>query len=290
MSAEQSAERKEELLRALEAVVDGTLDPRRHHYVVERELAERLRRANAEERRHLYQEVYDLLFQQVTDHPLIAPDVELRKRVVQTQVTFLEQMISRDGVFMEVGSGDCQLAIAMAARVRHVFAVDVSVEISKHATFPRNCEFIVSDGCRIPVPANSVTLAFSDQLMEHLHPDDAVEQLREIYNALKPGGLYVFFTPNRLSGPHDVSKYFDRIATGFHLKEYTTWELSAALRAAGFHDVRVPVQVRGLVKFVPSWLVSAAERALALTPRRVQRQMALHRPMKKALGRVAAIK
>lgn len=62
--------------------------------------------------------------------------------------------------------------------------------------------------------------------MEHLHPDDAYEQLQEIYNALIPGGIYICITPNRLSGPHDVSQYFDSIATGFHPKEYTTVEMN----------------------------------------------------------------
>jgi predicted SAM-dependent methyltransferase len=51
--------------------------------------------------------------------------------------------------------------------------------------------------------------------MEHLHPDDAFEQLKQIYTALTPGGLYICTTPNRLTGPHDVSKYFDETAAGF---------------------------------------------------------------------------
>ena len=62
--------------------------------------------------------------------------------------------------------------------------------------------------------------------MEHLHPDDALEQLQNIYSALVPGGIYLCITPNRLSGPQDVSRDFDMVATGFHLKEYTISELS----------------------------------------------------------------
>ena len=82
---------------------------------------------------------------------------------------------------------------------------------------------VLSDGVSVEVPAASVTLAYSNQLMEHLHPDDALVQLRNIVRALAPGGLYVRH-PNRLTGPHDISMYFDRVATGFHLKEYTATE------------------------------------------------------------------
>jgi SAM-dependent methyltransferase len=271
-------------------MVDGTFESIQHHYDVEQKLADRLRHSTPAERLYLYQEMYDLLFQQVPDHPLVTPDLELRQRVVRSQFAFLQPLIPADGVFMEVGAGDCRLAIAMAARARQVIAIDVSAEISKEITFPSNCEFVVSTGCQIPVAPESVTLAFSDQLMEHLHPDDALIQLRQIYSALSLGGMYVFFTPNRLSGPHDVSKYFDTSATGLHLKEYTTWELYSILRAAGYRSVYVPFQVRGSVRFVPAGLICAMERVVAMTPRPLRRGVVLRRPMKKMLGRIAAVK
>jgi hypothetical protein len=39
-----------------------------HHYRIERELADRLRRASKSERRHLYTEVYNELFVSVPNH------------------------------------------------------------------------------------------------------------------------------------------------------------------------------------------------------------------------------
>ena len=75
--------------------------------------------------------------------------------------------------------------------------------------------------------------------MEHLHPEDAFEQLRNIIRALAPGGRYVCITPNRLNGPHDVSSHLDREATGFHIKVYTVTELARLFRAAGFAKARV---------------------------------------------------
>jgi SAM-dependent methyltransferase len=52
--------------------------------------------------------------------------------------------------------------------------------------------------------------------MEHLHPDDASEQLANVYRALKPGGVYCCVTPNRISGLHDIPVYFDTVSQGLH--------------------------------------------------------------------------
>ena len=121
------------------------------------------------------------------------------------------------------------MSLEMARLVKQVYAIDVSKEMTKGLVFPANFHLILSDGIGIPVPANSIDVAYSNNLVEHLHPDDAVEQLRNIHQALAPGGVYICVTPNRLKGPHDVSKYFDTVATGFHLKEYTVSELKAAI-------------------------------------------------------------
>src|SRR5580700_5291304 len=108
-------ERPTEVVRAIETVVGGVLEGVRRHYVIERELADRLRNSTRSERLHLYQELYDLLFQRVPDHPLVTPDLELRERVVASQLSFLRQLVPASAVFMEVGAGDCRLAIAMAS-------------------------------------------------------------------------------------------------------------------------------------------------------------------------------
>jgi SAM-dependent methyltransferase len=115
-----------------------------------------------------------------------------------------------------------------------VYALDVSAEITRTDTLPANFSLILSDGTTIDVPPDSITVAYSNQLMEHLHPDDALEQLSNIYRALAPGGIYICVTPNRLTGPHDISRHFDPVATCLHLKEYTNTELMALLRRVGF--------------------------------------------------------
>lgn len=79
-------------------------------------------------------------------------------------------------------------------------------------------------------------------------------------------------TPNRIAGPHDISKYFDRIATGFHLKEYTVGELAALMREAGFSRVAAIVGARGRFARVPASWMSALEGLLMLLPEGLRRR------------------
>ena len=133
---------------------------------------------------------------------------------------------------LEIGAGDCALSLALAAHARQVYAVEVSREIAHTEDAPENFELLITDGRSIPVEPNSVDVAYSNQLMEHLHPDDALEQLNGILSALRPGGKYICFTPNRLLGPSDISQYFeDEVASGFHLREYSNRELRDLFKA-----------------------------------------------------------
>jgi ubiquinone/menaquinone biosynthesis C-methylase UbiE len=213
----------------------------KEHYEIEKELAGRLRNACKEERKQLYALLYDELFKRVPHHPQLTRkrDSKVSRERVDRQMRFLNNFLSPETIFLEVGSGDCSLALEVARRVRKVYAVDVAKEITVKLDYPANFELIISDGCSIPVPENSVTVAYSDQLLEHLHPDDILEQLRNTYKALTPGGVSICITPNRLSGPHDISKYFDKVATGFHLKEYTNNELINIYRKIGFLRVYI---------------------------------------------------
>ena len=256
------------------------------HYLIEKELAARLRLAGKKERRHLYTTVYDELFRRVPDHPqlVLKRDTEARRREVLERLGLLGNYLHADATYLEIGPGDCALAIEAARRVQKVFAVDVSREIAAGVRLLSNLELVISDGCSIPVPVSSIDVAYSDQLMEHLHPDDAAEQLANIYRALKPGGVYLCITPNRWSGPHDISRYFDEIATGFHLREYTVSELTRMLRGAGFGRLRVLVGGGGSHIPVPVASVKILEQLLGLLPSRFGRTLARRLPLRVILG------
>jgi SAM-dependent methyltransferase len=266
-------------------------DPRspdqiRQHYEVERELAATLRSAPKERRMRLYAELYDQLYRRVPTHPQLTRkrSPEAVGRDTQLQLRFLGRFLKPAETFLEIGAGDCNLSFEVARRVRKAFALDVSAEIMKHTGAPKNCELLLSDGCSIPVPPASIHVAYSNQLMEHLHPDDALEQLRNIHRALVSGGRYVCITPNRLNGPHDVSQYFDDEACGFHMKEYTTGDLMRLYRAVGFRRVQPYLRVLGRYFSVPGWIPGLGEGFLGALPGAMRRALARRVPFRWLLG------
>ncbi len=194
-----------------------TPDRLKAHYEIERELASRLRRCAPNERLGLYSVVYDELFRRVPDHPMLTRklDANATLRAVGSQYRLIRQFLRPETEYLEVGPGDCTLAYAVAKEVRSVHAVDVSEVISSSESRPRNFRLYLSDGVSIPVASESITFAFSNQLMEHLHPDDALTQLRNIHRALARGGTYFCITPSALSGPHDVSRFLTKSPLGF---------------------------------------------------------------------------
>ncbi|MEE4273841.1 MAG: methyltransferase domain-containing protein [Thermoanaerobaculales bacterium] len=232
----------------------------RAHFEIERELADRLRNAGRDRRKTLYREVYDELFERVE----LVGNAEAQ----QSQVGLLLELLGPflDGVssFLEVGAGACELSLELAPRVDRVWAVD-AVDPGIESP-PQGFTFVPSHRLASVVPASSVDLALSCHTIEHLHPDDLRDHLWEVRNALAPGGAYVIVTPNRLYGPHDISRYFSDVPLGFHLREYTHTELAAELTAAGFARVRLIGGVGEAPKPGTAWKVRIAEAVLDVLP------------------------
>lgn len=265
----------------------------KEHYQVEKELADRLRRSARKERLALYSKIYDELFRRVPHHPLLEKkeNERARERDAIVQVDIVERFLDPDLVFLVVGAGDCEAAFRIARKVAKVYAVDVSEEITRREEAPENFELILSDGVSIPLPEESVDLAFSNQLMEHLHPDDALEQLQNIYRALKARGIYICLTPNRILGPHDVSRHYDEVATGLHLKEYTTGELVSIFKRAGFRKTRAIYDPSGKFRPLPTLPIRTLEALLCLFPLKTAGKLARIFPVAQILGvRVVAMK
>jgi Methyltransferase domain len=134
------------------------------------------------------------------------------------------------------------------------------------------------------VPAGTVNVAYSNQLMEHLHPDDAMLQLRHLYDALAKNGICICTTPNRLTGPHDISGGFDRTPTGFHLKEYTASELARTFRQTGFSKTEIIWRVRGRYLRSSIILTGLCERLVNVIPYPLGRSRILYHILSSVLG------
>lgn len=256
-----------------------TLGELREHFEIERELADRLRSAPTKEaRRALYGEVYRLRSERIPHHPLVrqAHDATGRASAVAPQVRLLRPFVHPGVRFCEVGAGDGAVARALAPLVAQAIALDVTDALAVPDDAGVGFEFRVFDGFDLGVSDGSLDLVYSNDVVEHLHPDDMPDHARAVRRALVPGGRYVCVTPNRLSGPHDISRHFADAALGFHLREYTVTELAETLRRAGFTDVRIVLTVAGrrLSPLASARLLAPIESALSRLPPRARRGLA----------------
>lgn len=272
------------------------MDPRtseqiKEHYEIERDLAKRLLNAPWQERSHLASSLYDELYRRVPHHPqhIQKNSVEDASNAVKDQMKFLEPFLNGCNTFLEVGPGDCALSLVVAGTVAHVYAADVSSEITKTKLAPDNFKLILTDGRSIPLDHHSVDIAYSNQLMEHLHPDDALYQLKNIYAALVDNGKYLCITPSRLTGPHDISKYFDDVATGFHLKEYYISELNELFKKVGFSKVKSYVGIFGIYLQVPVCMLEFMEKIISRLPRSLRHPLACALPFRVFLNMIRMV-
>ena len=159
--------------------------------------------------------------------------------------------------------------------VKRAYGVDISDQRNPSDVFPHNFKLIVYDGYDLSaVPSDSMDLVFSDQLIEHFHPEDTRLHFETTLRILKPGGRYVFRTPHAQTGPHDVSKYFSDVAEGFHLKEWTYAELALLLKEIGYSSFRSYAYRRGKAVRLPLGYFFSVEKVLSKLPTAYARPVA----------------
>ncbi len=267
--------------------VGRPIDRLRFHYEIERELAQRLREAPAEARGALYGDLYNELFARVADHPqlTVPKDPNSIRAGVAEQLRMVRAFLAPGGSFLEIGAGDCALSLAVCGYASTVRAIEVSDTIAEVADPPPEFELLITDGTALPVPPGSVDLVYSNQLIEHLHPDDAATQAANIATALRPGGKYICITPHRLLGPADISAFFTRgPAEGFHLREYTTRELSDLFGSAGFSKVHVLASHRGHALELPAPPFLLLDALFGMLPSRLRSRLKRFGVVRKALA------
>jgi SAM-dependent methyltransferase len=175
-------------------------------------------------------------------------------------------------VLVEFAPGDCQFLVDVARRVRFAYGIDISDQRSLALPSPDNFRLIVYDGDDTrEIADSSVDVVFSDQLIEHIAPDETEAHFALAHRLLRPGGRYVFCTPHRLTGPHDVSAYFSDEPQGFHLKEWTYREIVPLLRRVGFARCQAYWTARGRTARLPVAYFTLCERVLGPLPRRLAR-------------------
>ncbi len=242
----------------LDKLEDENFELIKKHYLIERNLADKLKNADKNERKVLYKDIYNELYNKIPYHSqLVRKDqIKLKKAHIKDQIKLLNSFLDRDTNFLEIGPGDCSLSFEVSKYVNKVFAIDVSDVITKNKSIPHNFRLLLTDGSSVNIPENTISVSYSYQLIEHLHPEDAITQLCGIYRCLRKRGKYICITPHRFKGPSDISKYFDNSPKGLHLKEYTNFELYKLFKKIGFSKIQYLLRIKGNYFKISIYLVS----------------------------------
>jgi SAM-dependent methyltransferase len=246
-----------------------TFEQIQNHYLVEKAIAERLKNANREERKIIYATMYDELFTKVPDHPRLTrrENEQLTQIANKEKLSLVRKFLTPSTIFIEFAPGDCKFALEVANFAKTVYAIDISDQRSQGNVIPINFTLIIYDGYQLKgVNGSSVDLVFSDQFIEHLHPEDTRLHFALVYHILKPGGKYVFRTPHAFSGPYDISKYFSNVPQGFHLKEWTYIEIEQLLKELNFTNYYSIWQVKDIKLKLPFFYIKTCEHLLNKLP------------------------
>jgi SAM-dependent methyltransferase len=138
-----------------------------------------------------------------------------------------QRCVGRD--VLEAGCGEGYGADLIAAVARQVTAVDYDEATVAHvrARYPR-VQVIHGNLAELPLPDQSVDVVVNFQVIEHLW--DQPQFVRECARVLRPSGLLMISTPNRIT----FTPGRDTPINPFHTRELNAEELTELLCDAGF--------------------------------------------------------
>jgi ubiquinone/menaquinone biosynthesis C-methylase UbiE len=207
----------------------------------EKRLRMRILTSSPEERLSVTSEVYAALFERFPDHAAMLDAAADRKRQGKRSAGMILPLTKPGQRVLEIGSGRGDVLVELA----QAGLICSGIEASEHMI--RLSEHLAALSIRrgvahcLDFPDASLDVVFSQQVLEHMHPQDVPRHFAESHRVLRPGGLLIVETPNQRTGPQDISRGFAPVAEGLHLKEWSVRELIQQFQEAGF------VRPRGLL-------------------------------------------
>lgn len=144
---------------------------------------------------------------------------------------------------MDIGCGGGDFLLSCHRNIRHGDLVGLDVFVHDLKVPEKSLEFRRSDVVRFAVD-KQYDVVVTDNVYEHIAPQDVSDHLKSIHAALKPGGTVIIMTPHRAFGPWDVTRIVDSSycgwlpARGTHINESTYGEIAAQLTEHGFDNLR----------------------------------------------------
>ena len=224
------------------------------HWELEKSLRKELLESNANERGDVFAACYSRLYSELEWLNRLT-DSQRKESPAIRYATWLSVIGQPPQKIYEVGSGNGQLIGYLAQCGFECKGTEITRERgARWSPKMANLFWGNSDGVHLEQfePVNHYDVVLTDQVIEHLHPDDLPRHFHGVAAILKQGGRYILSTPHVSVGPADLSRVFglDKSA-GMHLKEYDYRELSSLLKQAGFNPIksviRLPHKVRHLM-------------------------------------------
>ena len=132
-------------------------------------------------------------------------------------------------IVLDIASGEGYGTFLLSsAKARKVFGVDIASEAVQNAreTYKNaNLEFINGSIASIPLASDSIDVLISFETIEHVDQANQQMFLNEIERVLKPDGILIISTPNKLTYS-DIPYYKNE----FHIKEFYIDEFLNFLR------------------------------------------------------------
>ena len=154
---------------------------------------------------------------------------------------FEKEIKNKSVIDFGCGQGDMLLAIAKQLPFKSLTGVDVFIpeELKTNGQISFEEKGIIHYKSH-----KKYEVAISDNVLEHLVKEDAIEHMKHVGKSLTEQGIFIAIMPNRLFGPADVTRIKDFSASGKtkaqggHVNESTYHELVEQLRVAGFRKFR----------------------------------------------------
>jgi SAM-dependent methyltransferase len=140
------------------------------------------------------------------------------------------ELIKDSDWVLDIACGSGWGSLLLAEKAKAVQGVDISqeaVEYARREYKAPNLYFLQGSILEIPFPEGTFDIVNSIETFEHVKRFEAEKMISECHRVLKPGGLYVFSTPDGDFFPYKPKTQEEYI--GFHFWHYSKNELDAIL-------------------------------------------------------------
>ncbi len=147
------------------------------------------------------------------------------------------------GTVLDAGAGEGYGTALLAQAAKLAVALDIEQQVTAHAKqrYP-GIQVVTGNLWSWPLGTERVDVVVSLQVLEHLW--DTLAFLAEAQRCLRPAGLLIISTPNRLTFSPGLARG-ERPTNPFHVEEFDAEQLVGLLAASHFTDIALHGMIDG---------------------------------------------